>query len=66
MNAHIQSALDELNADRQTAAKQKARDCLNRIVLQQFIIKTANAEIAKAKTDLAAITVEPLDASALT
>lgn len=59
----IKAAIEEMQADREREAEKKTRDCLNRIVVQQEVIRQATIVIAKAKEELKAITVDTIDIS---
>lgn len=58
----VSSQIEQMNREREDMARNSVRRCLEEIVKQQGIIKSAQSTIANCREALARITVEPVNA----
>lgn len=59
----ISQAIEDMNRERENAAKSKIRNLIAAIMGEQKVIREAQERLAEHKTNLAAVTIEPVNAA---
>lgn len=59
----VSQAIESMNREREVAAQTAIKTTINSIVSQQKVIATAQTELARLRTHLSSITIEPANAA---